>query len=256
MGSFGNLFRRILFKTLSLENYLKVLSKLYFMSFNLGLLKKNRQYAYPHFLDKIIEEGYVCLDIGANMGYFAELISKLIGPKGKLYAVEPIKPILSVLKLNTKNLKNVTIYPYALGTENKTIKLGNNTLKNKGFMASRSNFIVESDSNTDLEFEAEMKIGSELFAGLDQLDFIKCDIEGYEVIVIPELKPILSKFYPTVLIEAHGECRIKMLDFFKGLDYVGYILENEKLIPATENESWDILFVHPSKLEKVAKYVA
>lgn len=52
-----------------------------------------------------------------------------------------------------------------------------------------------------VEFEAEMRRGSVLFADLPKIDFIKCDIEGYEGVVIPELRPLIERHLPTVLIE-------------------------------------------------------
>ena len=215
----GDIVRRLLFKLLSFENYLRVLSRLYFLSFNMGLLKKNKLYQYPYFLNKIISKGDVCIDIGANMGYFTVLLSKITGSIGKVYAVEPVKPILSILKKNTKNLKNVKIYPFALGKENKLITLGNNSIKTKGFIASGSHYILDHKFNQttdpEIEFNAEMKKGSELFNHIDRLDFIKCDIEGYERVVIPEIEPIILKFKPIILIEARGESRIQMLQFFE-----------------------------------------
>ena len=256
----GDFVRIVLFKLLPFEYYLKALSKLYFVSFNMGLLKKNRLYDYPYFLDKVVSNGDVCIDIGANLGYITVLLSRLSGSGGKVYAVEPVIPILSVLKSNTKNLKNVEIYPFALGEENKKIKLGNNTKKQKGFIASGSNFVLEqsseTDSTTDVEFDAEMKKGSELFNNLDRLDFIKCDIEGYEVVVIPEMEPVILKFNPIVLIEARRQNRIQMLDFFASHKYHAFVLNNGKLHPAKKDEYWDILFVPQNKLEKVSKYIA
>jgi len=251
----GDVVRRLLFKLLSFENYLRVLSKLYFLSFNMGLLRKNRLYQYPYFLNKIINKGDVCIDIGANMGYFTVLLSKITGSKGKVYAVEPVKPILSILKKNTKNLKNVKIHPFALGKENKFIKLGNNSIKKKGFIASGSHYILDQKFNqttdSEIEFDGEMKKGSELFYHLDRLDFIKCDIEGYERVVIPEIEPIILKFKPIVLIEARGENRIQMLQLFEKNKFSAFVLKNGKLYPAKEDEFLDILFVPQDKLEDV-----
>jgi len=37
----------------------------------------------------LIAPGDVCLDIGANIGYYSVLFSNLVGPKGKVIAIEP-----------------------------------------------------------------------------------------------------------------------------------------------------------------------
>lgn len=60
-----------------------------------------------------------------------------------------------------------------------------------------------------VEFEAEMRRGSELFASLDRIDLIKCDIEGYELVVMTEMRPLLERHHPTVLIETRGEITVR-----------------------------------------------
>ncbi|MDF1698828.1 MAG: FkbM family methyltransferase, partial [Saprospiraceae bacterium] len=221
MKKLGNWVRRVLYNTLPLNAYLSVLSKLYFISFNLGLLKNNKVYQYPYFLHHVIRKGDICLDIGANLGYMSTLFSKLVGPKGKVYSVEPVEPILKVLRKNTKGMSNIEILPYALGEENKTIHLGNNTIQKKGYMATGSISVIEKDTDIDFSCEAEMKKGSELFADLERIDFIKCDIEGYESIVLPEMKSVISKHRPVVLIESRVEIRKLLLEFFNGLKFNG-----------------------------------
>jgi FkbM family methyltransferase len=255
----GNLLKRILYKNLPFETYLNVLSRLYFISFNSGLLKKNRLYDYPYFLKNIISQGDICIDIGANLGYLTVLFSKLVGKNGKVYAVEPVKPVLTVLQKNTKRLKNVEILPFALGAENKSIRLGNNTLKNAGFVATGSHFVLDNkitqSQNADVEFEAIMKKGSELFKDFIKLDFIKCDIEGYEIVVIPEMESVIKKFTPILLVETRRENRKKLLQFFMDINYKGYVLYKNFLYPAKEDEYWDILFVPEEKMETVRNYV-
>ncbi len=250
----GDSLRKILYKILPLETYLLVLSKMYFVSFDAGWLKKNRVYDYPYFLQKIIEEGDVCIDIGANLGYLSVVFARLVGKNGKVYSVEPIKPILSVLRKNTSEFPQVEIMPYALGTETKSIKLGNNTLNKNGFMASGSHFVLDKEEVAGIEFEAEMRQGSQLFANLKRLDFIKCDIEGFETVVIPEIKPIILKFQPMVLVESNGEDRKQMLQFFEKMNYKGFVVNDELLYPAKLDEKWDILFVPKSKMDMMRRH--
>lgn len=248
MKLIGNWVRRILYKTLPLETYLSLLSQFYFISFNLGLLKNNRQYAYPYYLKNIVKKGDVCIDIGANLGYITTRLAKLVGPTGKVYAVEPVKPILSVLRKNTKNLKNIEILPYALGEENKSIQIGNNTVSKKGFMASGSHEVVSDSAEPEVSFAAEMKKGSELFSHLDKLDFVKIDIEGYEEVVVPEIQSLLVRHKPILLIESRHEARKNLIQFFHNHGFRCFILEDEKLIPTDERDFWDMLVVPNEKV--------
>jgi FkbM family methyltransferase len=255
----AHLIRIILYKLFSFENYLYVLSRFYFLSFNLGLLKNNKNYAYPYFLKNIIQKNDVVIDLGANLGYYSKLFSRLTGKNGKVYAVEPIKPILNVLRKNTKNRENITILPYALGTENKEISLGNDTKSKTGYVASGSNFVLDSNTtkkyNAEVKFKAKMRKGSEVFKFLEKLDFIKIDVEGYETVIIPELEDIILKFKPFILMETKNEKRREMLKFLSNRGYYAFILLNKRLIPTNEKQSDDILFVPKERLEKISEYI-
>ena len=96
--------------------------------------------------------------------------------------------------------------------------------------------------NAAAEFTALMRRGSELFGKLERLDFIKCDIEGYEVIVMREMRPLLERHRPTVLIETGGENRPQIIELFTELDYKGYTLENGREIPLAPDTEKDIIF--------------
>ncbi|PHI19493.1 methyltransferase FkbM [Lewinellaceae bacterium SD302] len=260
MLTFAPMIRKILYRFLSFEQYLYVLSQLYFTSFNLGLLKNNRAYAYPYFLKNLIYKGDTVIDIGANLGYMSVLYSKLVGDSGKVHSVEPVAPVLKVLRRNTGGLKNVTIYPYALGTEEKTILLGNNTRLKQGYVGSGSHFVLDKKltdaTEADQMFEAEMKRGSELFGSLNRIDFIKCDIEGFEIVVLPEMKDILSRFKPLLLVESNTGQRGELIDFFSGLGYLAYVLdEDNRLVLTNAGEKMDIVFAHPENAERIQAHL-
>jgi len=246
----GNSLRKFLYKHLSFEQYLKVLSGLYFFAYRTGMLKNHPPSQYPYFLKKIINKNDIVIDIGANMGYYTCLFARWVGKSGKVYAVEPVEPVRNVLVDNSKKYSQVELLPFALGKENKPIQLGNNTLKKKGFVASGSHFVIdvtnnpEAVENPEVVFQVEMKKGSELFANLTQLDFIKCDVEGYEMVIIPEIKEIIAKFYPTILIETGGDNRLKITDLLIEMDYIAFVLENRKLRPLVPEDTADILFIH------------
>ena len=92
------------------------------------------------------------------------------------------------------------------------------------------------------EFSAQMRRGSELFAGLERLDFVKCDIEGYEVVVLTELRPLLERFRPTVLVETGGGNRPRIVELFTALGYKAFTLEHGREIPLTAASVKDIIF--------------
>ncbi len=258
----GEFLKLVLFKSLSFENYLYTLSKFYFFSYDLGLLKKKPLYKYHYFLKSIIQKNDVVIDIGANLGYFSLYFSKWTGPEGVVYAVEPVETVRKVLTKNAKKYKNIKIFPYALGEYNKDIEIVNTSRSAKGFIASGSNFVMDgtkevNDENID-KFNAVMRKGSELFGGLNRIDFIKCDVEGYEPNIIPEMESLLARHQPLMLIETRRENRIFMQDYLSGQNYTGYVLENGKLHLSTslkEKEEDDILFIPNSKVQLYKRFM-
>ncbi len=244
-------FKRILFSILTFRQYLTVVSRFYFLLFRLGILKNSTTYKYHYFIRNFIHKDDIIVDIGANLGYYSIPFSRWVGKKGFVYAVEPVTPVRDVLQKNIGKRKNIAILPYALGNENKNISMGNTRDKN-GVIATGSHFVLETNAQASYEFSAEMKKGSEIFGELERLDFIKCDVEGYESVIIPEMKNILISHNPVMLIETRGEKRLFLLDFLNEIGYSGYILDGGKLYPVKgelEERDDDIIFIHKNKLE-------
>ena len=84
---------RILYRTLPLEGYLRAVSRLFFLWQRLGLGRRAPETEYVYHLPQLVRAGDTCIDIGANLGYYARTISRLAGPAGRVYAVEPVAPI-------------------------------------------------------------------------------------------------------------------------------------------------------------------
>jgi FkbM family methyltransferase len=62
-----------------------------------------------------LERGDIFVDVGANIGYYTILGSKLVGSEGLVVAFEPMPETLEILKINCtlNHLRNVTIIPKA-----------------------------------------------------------------------------------------------------------------------------------------------
>ena len=239
----GKLFHRILYRLLSLENYLRVVSRLYFLYRSLGLGRRGRALEYVYHLPQLVREGDTAIDIGANLGYYARPIASIVGSRGHLYAVEPVPVIFSVLQRNMRGCDNATLYNYALGEEERTIEMANDSVAAAGYFGTGRNFVSEGELSKDaVRFTAQMKRGSQLFGSLERIDFIKCDIEGYERAVIPELKPLLERHHPTLLIETDGDTRRDIVALMEGLGYRAYMLRDGVEVPLEVESDKDIIF--------------
>ena len=236
---------KVLYRLLPLEAYLRVVSGLFFVSMRLGLGRRSEATEYVWALRQLVHTGDVCIDIGANLGYYSRPLSRLAGTQGRVYAVEPVPVIGRVLRRNLRGCDNVTILPYALGQENRRITMRNDSVRTDGYFGTGRNRVDDSAEHdvAATTFEAEMRRGSELFADLERIDFIKCDIEGYEVHVMHELRPLLERFRPTVLIETGGENRRQIIAMFTALGYRGMTLDRGNLVPLAPDSDKDIVFM-------------
>lgn len=259
-----NKIKSLLFKLLKIDGYLTVVQKSYLLSYRLGLLKSNKAYRWHYFVPSLLKDGDHIIDIGANLGYFTLQFADHVKNSGHLYCVEPVAPFQKQLKKLIADKPNVTLLPFALGEENdKQVTLGIPTEFQKlGYLRHGTTTLLHGGNRADgkYSFEATMKKGSELFAGLPKLDYIKCDIEGYETVVFPEMKSILEKYRPLVQLETWGEQLMTMYAFFKGLGFDAYYLETGKLNPLENKgkELWgesDILFVPDTKKERIKPFL-
>lgn len=83
------LIHRILYRTLPFEGYLRAVSRMFFVWQRLGIGRYAPATEYVYHLGRLVRRGDVCIDIGANLGYYARTISRLTGPEGRVYAVGP-----------------------------------------------------------------------------------------------------------------------------------------------------------------------
>lgn len=150
---------------------------------------------------KIITPGMQILEVGANIGYYALLETRLAGPTGHLYAMEPSPYNFDLLTENLKlnGLKNYDLYKLAAGAE---------AGKAPFLLSGRSNLstFVEREDLTGEEVEVNVVRLDDMFKD-KKVDFIRMDVEGYEGEILKGAENILSsnrkpKYF---FIEVHSE---------------------------------------------------
>ena len=92
----GKLLHRLLYRVLSLEGYLRVVSRLFFLARALGIGRRGRALEYNYHLPQLLRRGDIAIDIGANLGYYTRPMADIVGAEGRVYAVEPVPVIFSV----------------------------------------------------------------------------------------------------------------------------------------------------------------
>ena len=223
------MIKKLLYNLLPLKTYLKLISTLFFWGYRSGLLKHNKKIACHYFVKNLISEGDCVIDIGANLGYYTVIFSRLAGKSGKIYSVEPVKLYADVLKQKVRKLDNVEVLPYALGNENgKQIKMG--VPQVNGSFRHGLTKVVSNDEKLLHEFTAIMYTPEKLFQTIEKINYIKCDVEGYEIHILPLMLNLISKHKPILQIETDGENRSKICTLLQNQNYKAYGLNNGKLL--------------------------
>jgi FkbM family methyltransferase len=225
--------KSLLYKLLGQYNYLRFLQWSYFLAYNSGLLKINKAYSLHYFVKNLIKKGDIIIDIGANLGYYSILFAKWTGSAGKVYSVEPVGIYNKIFLGKARKYPNIQLYPYALGLEEKNIELVSSP--HVGYLSTGLPHVFNSEKdgkieNQEFRFEAQMKIPSVLFNDLERIDYIKCDVEGFEYIVLSDIKEIIRRCKPVVQVEVWAENEDKILDLFDELKYVPCKLIDNRLI--------------------------
>jgi FkbM family methyltransferase len=93
----------------------------------------------------------------------------------------------------------------------------------------------------------------DFLANLPHLDYIKCDIEGYEWTVFSTLGVELERLRPLVQIEISERYITEFCEFFQGLNYVQCGLYDGQLIEehGTQRVTSDFLFIPLEKKDNI-----
>ena len=239
--------KRILFSILDQKTYLKCLHRFFFILYDCGFLKNNPAYKYHYFIKHLVSEGGVVIDIGANLGYFSKIFSKLVGKSGQVICIEPVPPYYQILQWALEKRSNVILYPYALGLEDKAATI---VLPEGFFRTGLANIqTAETGGKESTVFYIQMRKGSSILKDISKIDYIKCDIEGYEEFVLPELKEIFAIHKPLLQIETWGSHKQVVFKLMEELGYIQYSVYKNKIVRNFNDniEPGDYLFVHSSK---------
>lgn len=145
-----------------------------------------------------INEGDVVVDIGANIGYYALLESRLVGEKGLVYAIEPVPGTIEVLKRNIalNGYSNIEVFQLAMGNKTGTAPIYVSDQCNVSSMTQ-----VREAART---IEVEVTTLDEFLRNKRYPDLIRMDVEGYEHEIVKGMERLLGENKPLKLfLEFH-----------------------------------------------------
>lgn len=183
------------------------------------------------FIKKHLKPGDVFVDIGANIGCYTLLASKIVGKQGKVFAFEPIESVFLRLQYNIKlnNQTNIVLEKKAIFENSGTLKLYLASSDNKG----RSSILEQDSENGNVENVDAVSIDDYLANHIiDQLNLIKIDIEGAELYALKGMKNTIRKFRPIILAEVSEDVlknstinTNEILDFFNEFNYQQFAID-------------------------------
>lgn len=157
-----------------------------------------------HIIDRCVSPGDIALDIGANLGLVSLRMASRVGATGRVHAFEPNPRMTGYLAKTLERNPSlpISLHRIALGSANCSLQLsvpagnmGAATLKREAGSAVAST--VEVPVRRLAEYAAQI--------GLDRVDFIKMDVEGFEHEVVVGAQSLLARAAPRVIIlEEHA----------------------------------------------------
>ena len=170
---------------------------------------------------RLLGPGSAILDVGANIGFFSLLAARLVGPHGRVVALEPVARNATAIRRNAElnGLGSISVIEKAAAAS-----------------AGRGELLVVEDASwskladTGWHDRTSSVEPVELVA-IDDLvesgevpppDVVKIDTEGSEVEILRGMARTLERHRPALVIELHGTHR----EVAELLRSVGYELEN------------------------------
>ena len=151
-----------------------------------------------------VPDDAVVFDVGAHAGQFSKLFAAM-APRGQVYAFEPSGYARSVLgpALRWNRVRNVEIIAEGL-SDAEGVSVLHTPIKKRGQLGFGLAHLGD-DTGTRATREQTIRLTTmDRFVadrGLTRLDFIKADVEGWEVNMLKGAGQTLTRFRPTLFLE-------------------------------------------------------
>ncbi|MDA1132733.1 MAG: FkbM family methyltransferase [Proteobacteria bacterium] len=164
------------------------------------LLFGRREEEHRVILETVLKRGMTVLDIGANVGYYALMEYRCVGPTGRIVAVEPSPQNAALLERNLalNGVRNVSLFHGAISDRPGTRQLALSAFSNL------HSFHGE-ESPTGEVIDVEMRTVPQAMEGSGAPDLIRMDVEGHEVEVLNGMLDAVERgeMAPMILFETH-----------------------------------------------------
>ena len=209
---------------------------LYLTLYRLGIMGKDER----AFFEQHIRPGMNVAEAGANIGIYTLVLSRLVGPEGRVFAFEPDPHLFACLRGNLEHagVTNVELHNCALGSAP-----GKLTLAWAGLNSGETHLSRDPQAGA---LQVEVLPLDTVLAGR-RLDFFKLDVQGWELEVLhgmtglfaanPALR-LFIEYWPVGLRRAGIEPSA-LLDYLRDHHWKLTHGANLEPIPAEQFAKWD-----------------
>lgn len=189
------------------------------------------------FLLSNLGPGQTAIDIGAHRAAFCYWMAKRIGPTGTILAFEPLPQLASYLREVKECLPmpQMRVIEAALANEP-----GQATLNVPVSSYLGTTTLLPLDEHSEPITVETMRLDDYCKEhGIASVDFIKCDVEGFELEVFQGAERTLREHHPVLLFECEDDRHddgqhSRVFPFLESLGYEGFFFRDGKVLPLSE----------------------
>lgn len=189
-------------------------------------------------INRIIKPGWVCVDIGANIGIISRALAKQAGLSGKVFAFEALnRNVMTMERIN-----RLSRYKSIIHAENIAVSDGTETEVNlfpgRGSADSEWNIVGHDVDGNKKEAVTRIESTSldNYFKPGSTVNFIKIDIEGAENLALRGMRRILRESRPVLFVEFHDETGWNGREELFAANYDLYEMNGKKLDPIKDTQ--------------------
>lgn len=210
---------------------------------------KNYEQAETAYMQKVIDPTSVCVDVGANVGYFAMLMAKN-AYKGRVFAFEPIPLNAALLRASVElnGFSNVEIIECAIGDSDTEVTLSQSTDGAYSSLHDTARKSVERLIRVPM-ITLDSFVQSR---SIPSIHVLKIDVEGAEALVIEGARTLLEDTAkrPSFILMELADMNLKyfntnasaIVEKMHELGYIPYFVDNNTTLMPFRADALDTFY--------------
>jgi FkbM family methyltransferase len=148
-----------------------------------------------------LRKGDHVLDVGSNLGYYALLAARAIGPAGRVLGFEPARDVYSILERNVarSGLTNIQVFPWAISDRSEPIEFYGSEVPSWGSLIQEKDLLQAKPTTVQAKKLDDL---------LDEFPrfrptVLRMDVEGGELMALEGAQRLLRECKPCIFVEIH-----------------------------------------------------